>query len=82
MPRHVRTRPCVPRTNGKPERFIQTALRAWACTATYRTLQQRREALGARLHHYSWHRPHSALNGLPPIARIGLSRNNLLKLHS
>ena len=54
--RHVRTRPCVPRTNGKAERVIQTALRESAYAATYRTSQQRREALGAWLHHYHWHR--------------------------
>ncbi len=28
--RHIRTRPCSPRTNGKAERFIQTSLREWA----------------------------------------------------
>jgi transposase InsO family protein len=28
--RHLRTRPYTPRTNGKAERFIQTALREWA----------------------------------------------------
>jgi transposase InsO family protein len=28
--RHGRTRPYRPRTNGKAERFIQTALRGWA----------------------------------------------------
>lgn len=28
--RHLRTRPCTPRTNGKAERFMQTALREWA----------------------------------------------------
>jgi transposase InsO family protein len=28
--RHLRTRPYKPRTNGKAERFIQTALRQWA----------------------------------------------------
>jgi transposase InsO family protein len=28
--RHVRTRPYTPRTNGKAERFILTALREWA----------------------------------------------------
>jgi transposase InsO family protein len=79
--RHLRTRPYTPRTNGKAERFIQTALREWAYAATYRNSQQRRDALGAWLHHYNWHRPHSALNGLPPVARLGLSQNNLLKLH-
>ena len=27
--KHVRTKPCTPKTNGKAERFIQTALREW-----------------------------------------------------
>ncbi len=27
---HIRTKPYTPRTNGKAERFIQTALREWA----------------------------------------------------
>ena len=27
---HIRTRPYTPKTNGKAERFIQTALREWA----------------------------------------------------
>ncbi|MGH8482421.1 MAG: IS481 family transposase, partial [Nevskiaceae bacterium] len=33
-------------------------------------------------HHYNWHRPHTALHGQPPITRLGLSQNNLLKLHT
>jgi len=28
--KHVRTKPIHPKTNGKAERFIQTALREWA----------------------------------------------------
>lgn len=28
--RHIRTKPYTPKTNGKDERFIQTALRDWA----------------------------------------------------
>ncbi len=28
--KHVRTKPYTPKTNGKAERFIQTALREWA----------------------------------------------------
>ena len=78
--KHLRTRPYTPRTNGKAERFIQTALREWAYAATYQTSDQRRESLHHWLHHYNWHRPHTALGGLPPIARLRLSRNNLLKL--
>jgi len=33
--KHRRTRPYTPRTNGKAERFIQTALREWAYARTY-----------------------------------------------
>jgi transposase InsO family protein len=80
--RHLYTKPYTPQTNGKAERFIQTALREWAYAATYQSSQQRRDALGDWLHHYNWHRPHTALGGKPPICRLMLSRNNLLKLHS
>ena len=34
--KHIRTRPYTPRTNGKAERFIQTALREWAYAQAYR----------------------------------------------
>lgn len=80
--RHLYTRPYTPQTNGKAERFIQTALREWAYAASYATSQQRREALQDWLHHYNCHRPHSALGGSPPVSRLMLSQNNLLKLHS
>ena len=33
--RHLRTQPYRPRTNGKAERFIQTALREWAYARAY-----------------------------------------------
>lgn len=33
--KHVRTKPYTPRTNGKAERFIQTALREWAYAKAY-----------------------------------------------
>jgi len=80
--RQLYTKPYAPQTNGKAERFIQTALREWAYAATYQTSQQRRYALQVWLHHYNWHRPHTALGGKPPISRLVLSRDNLLKLHS
>src|SRR5262249_14221546 len=35
--RHLRTKPYTPRTNGKAERFIQTALREWAYASAYRS---------------------------------------------
>ena len=44
--KHIRTRPYTPRTNGKAERFIQTALREWAYAQAYDTsaLPRRRVA--------------------------------------
>jgi transposase InsO family protein len=80
--RHLRTRPYTPRTNGKAERFIQTALREWAYAATYQNSAQRTLALQAWLHHYNWHRPHSALQSQPPISALRLRGNNLLRLHT
>lgn len=42
---HRRTRPSTPRTNGKAERFIQTALREWAYATAYETSEDRAKAL-------------------------------------
>ena len=59
--KHIRTKPYTLKTNGKAERFIQTALREWAYAQPYPTSQHRRDALPAWLHRYNWHRPHSSL---------------------
>jgi transposase InsO family protein len=80
--KHLRTRAYRPQTNGKAERFIQTALREWAYAHSYRHSQQRALALPHWLHRYNWHRPHAALKGNPPISRVGLSEANVLRLHS
>jgi transposase InsO family protein len=79
--KHIRTRPYTPRTNGKAERFIQSALREWAYARAYPRSYHRIAALPAWLHAYNWHRPHASLAGQPPMSRLGLSRNNLLRLH-
>ena len=80
--RHHFTRPYTPRTNGKAERFIQTALREWVYACAYETSEQRTAQMPSWLHHYNWHRPHGSLKNAPPISRSGLERNNLLTLHS
>lgn len=72
--KHSRTRPYRPRTNGKAERLIQTALREWAYGPTWQSSDQRNQALKAWLHFYNHHRPHSALGGQPPVTRL----NNLV----
>jgi transposase InsO family protein len=76
------TRPYTPRTNGKAERFIQTALREWAYARSYDNSQVRAAELPAWIHQYNWHRPHASLNQAPPISRSGLDRNNLLSHHT
>jgi transposase InsO family protein len=79
--KHIRTKPYTPQTNGKAERFIQTALREWAYATAFENSQQRREALAPWLHRYNWHRPHASLAKRPPISRLGLTGNNLLRSH-
>lgn len=80
--RHIRTKPYTPKTNGKAERFIQTSLREWAYARAYQTSRQRAAELPFWLHRYNWHRPHGSIGSMPPITRLGLSGNNLLRLHS
>lgn len=79
---HIFTRPYTPRTNGKAERFIQTMLREWAYAMKYRSSHHRGKTLWPWLHDYNWHRPHGSLGAKPPITRLGLSVNNLLRHHS
>jgi transposase InsO family protein len=80
--KHIRTRIYTPRTNGKAERFIQTALREWAYARLYQNSQQRNHHLEPWIHHYNWHRPHASLDQKPPISRSGLEVNNLLRHNS
>ena len=79
--KHSFTKPYRPQTNGKAERFIQTALREWAYARTYNDHRQRAKAWLPWLHRYNWHRPHTSLNDRPPIRRLGLTVNNLSALH-
>jgi transposase InsO family protein len=79
--RHLRTRPYTPQTNGKAERFIQTALREWAYAKAYAHSDHRTAELPIWLHRYNWHRPHASLKTTTPISRLGLSEDNLLIHH-
>jgi transposase InsO family protein len=66
---HRRTRPYTPRTNGKAERFIQTALREWVYAQHWDNSDQRDAQLPAWLHYYNRLRPHGSLAYAPPISR-------------
>ena len=79
--KHIRTKPYTPKTNGKAERFIQTALREWAYARAYQTSEQRKTHLPEWTHMYNWHRPHGSLNSRPPITRLGQPMDNLLRFH-
>jgi transposase InsO family protein len=67
--KHNRTRPYTPRTNGKAERFIQTALREWAYAKHWTDSQQRDAHLQPWIDYYNRVRPHGSLNYKPPISR-------------
>ncbi len=79
--KHLRTKPYTPKTNGKAERFVQTALREWAYAKAYLNSDQRAADLPVWLHRYNWHRPHASLKAKVPISRLGLTEDNVLRLH-
>ena len=80
--KHIFTRPYTPRTNGKAERFIQSALREWAYGFAYNHSDERQALLKQWVHHYNWHRPHKGIGGITPMQRLPINRNNLLQVHS
>jgi transposase InsO family protein len=80
--RHIRTKPYTPQTNGKAERFIRTALCEWAYAKAYIHSNDRTAELPIWLHRYNWHRPHGSLKAKAPITRLGLTEDNLLRLHN
>jgi transposase InsO family protein len=67
--KHRRTKPYSPQTNGKAERFIQTALREWAYAKHWDHSEQRDQYLQPWNHYYNFHRPHGSLHYNTPISR-------------
>ena len=67
--KHHRTKPYSPQTNGKDERFIQTALREWAYSRHWQNSEQRNHCLAPWNAYYNFARPHGSLDYKPPISR-------------
>jgi transposase InsO family protein len=74
-----RTRPFRPQTNGKVERFNKTLLAEWAYGRLYHSNRERRQAFRRWLRFYNHRRPHTALDGLTPMAVLA---NNARGKHS
>jgi transposase InsO family protein len=74
-----RTRRFRPQTNGKVERFNKTLLDEWAYRRLYRSNRERRQAFRRWLRFYNHRRPHTALDGLTPMATLV---NNVHGKHS
>jgi transposase InsO family protein len=71
--KHRRTRPYTPRTNGKAERFIQTALREWAYATHWKNSDQRDAQLQNWTDFYNRQRPHASLKQCPPYSRLQMT---------
>lgn len=68
--KHVRTRPYRPQTNGKAERYIQTALREWAYAHAYPNSRARAAALKPFTQYYNAKRPHWGIKGRSPLQKL------------
>jgi transposase InsO family protein len=73
--RHVRIKPYCPRTNGKVERFHLTLAREWAYVTAYGNEAERLAALPTFVAWYNSARPHTALDGQPPLQALATVNN-------
>lgn len=63
---HRYTRPYRPQTNGKAERFWRTLEEDLLHETTFDSVEHLKDELIQYLAYYNSHRPHQALNGMPP----------------
>jgi transposase InsO family protein len=68
--RQVFIKPHCPWQNGKVERFNRTLQAEWAYRQVFYSNTDRAAALAPWLEHYNTVRRHTALGGLPPVARL------------
>lgn len=76
--RHQRTRPYTPRHNGKVERYQRLLTEECLYARPFYSEDQRREAISVWVHHYNYHRPHTACADQPPATRVHERVDNVM----
>lgn len=76
--RHQRTRPYTPRHNGKVERYQRILAEECLYARAYKSENQRREAISVWVHHFNYHRPHTACADQPPATRVTQRVTNVM----
>ena len=76
--RHQRTRPYTPRHNGKVERYQRILTEEWLYAHAFYSEDERREAISVWVHHYNYHRPHTACADQPPATRVHERVDNVM----
>lgn len=79
---HRRTKPYMPKHNGKVERYNRILAEEFLYARTWTSEQQREKALEAWNLHYNYHRPHGAHDGKPPASATPSRVNNVLASYS
>jgi transposase InsO family protein len=80
--RHQRIRPYTPRHNGKVERYNRLLADEVLYARPYPNEQARRDAIGVRVNHFNYHRPHTACGDQPPASRVPARANNAMPSYS
>ena len=76
--RHQRARIYTPRHNGKVERFERITADEFLYAEVFTSEQERRNRHSVWLHHYNYHRPHTACGDQPPASRLHASVDNVM----
>ncbi|MEO2097484.1 MAG: integrase core domain-containing protein, partial [Brachybacterium sp.] len=80
--RHQRTRIYTPRHNGKVERYQRLMTDECLYARAYDSENERRDAIRIWVHHYDYHRPHTACSDQPPASRLHTGVDNVMANYS
>ncbi|GAB4096798.1 hypothetical protein GCM10028787_22730 [Brachybacterium horti] len=76
--RHQRTTIYTFRHNGKIERYQRILAEECLYARAYDSESERRNAIGVWVHHYNYHRPHTACGDQPPASRLHTGVDNVM----